>query len=99
MPAQSGSIGKSALRPFFETSARMCHRGCVPVGEQSCFLWAHISEGSLPGQSLVEEQGRRLRTKQKAAADALGIDSGSRLRAGDGARTHDSHVGNVALYH
>ncbi len=23
----------------------------------------------------------------------------ARKRAGDGARTHDSHVGNVALYH
>ncbi len=42
--------------------------------------------------------GRNPLNAQEVAADC---DSSRRMvfRAGDGARTHDSHVGNVALYH
>ena len=54
--------------------------------------------------SVMASAPRKVKKAERAeenAISATAIFTGllGRSRAGDGARTHDSHVGNVALYH
>ena len=80
----------AALRAFAVRSAVAAARVLSSSGRVSSVM------GCSPPEVKKAEKARETGGPSKIAgfAGLLG-----RKRAGDGARTHDSHVGNVALYH
>jgi hypothetical protein len=78
----------------------------VPV-DASCTPVAQLNDSRCVRLQSVDGEGEKAKSgvDMKKPLDIQGFDGGCtslssvEKRAGDGARTHDSHVGNVALYH
>ncbi len=98
LPIDVSGAGLSVLRAC-STDAQAVPFSCSPVAQMNDNDCVNLS--TLEHPTIEDSEGSRNAKPLAMQGVEGGCDSLSMIdsRAGDGARTHDSHVGNVALYH